>query len=150
MRRKSVEETIEWLNSPSHSHRDKTRVEVYLEKRIAHRDAIKRNDHSYKQALETSKLDPRNKSVEDQEAAYNRWVAENHKRLNGAVQAAHMDWVTTANKTEVEYHLSIIDLDVDKAVKKVLETQAGDSFFASFASDTYRTLQEAHTLGSRK
>lgn len=35
-----------------------------------------------------------------------------------------MDWVTTANKTDVEYHLAIIDLDLDKAIKKVLESQA--------------------------
>ena len=34
-----------------------------------------------------------------------------------------MDWVTTANKADVEYHLSIIDLDLDRAVKKVLESQ---------------------------
>jgi hypothetical protein len=123
LRRKSVEEAIEWLNSPSPLLPDKTKIELYLEKRTAHRNATKHKDHSYKEALEAAELDPRNESVEDQQAAYNRWVAENHRRLNGAVQAAHMDWVTTANKTDVEYHLSIIDLDLDKAVKNVLECQ---------------------------
>ena len=123
MRGRSVEETIKWLNSPSQVHPDKTKIELYLEKRTAHKNALKHKDHSYKQASETTKRDPRNESVEDQQAAYNRWVAENCKRLNGAVQAAHMDWVTTASKTDVEFHLSIVDLDLDKAVRKVLEGQ---------------------------
>jgi len=136
LKRKSVEETIEWLNSPSHTHPDKTRIELYLEKRTAHGKSIKHRDDSYKQALETTKRDPGNESAEDQQAAYKRWVAENHKRLNAAVQAAHMDWVTTANKADVEYHLSIIDLDLDKSVKKVLESQV-NSFFASLAHNTY-------------
>ena len=122
-KRKSVEEAIEWLNSPSRIHSDKTEIELYLEKRTAHGNAVKHKDHSYRQALEATKHDPRNESSEDRQAAYHRWVAENHKRLNGAVQAAHMDWVTTANKTDVECHLSIIDLDLDKAIKKVLESQ---------------------------
>ena len=145
MTRKSVEEAIEWLKSPSRAHSDKTKIELYLEKRTAHRDSTKHRDQSYKQALETSKRDLRNESAQDQQAAYNRWVAENHKRLNGAVQAAHMDWVTTANKTDVEYHLSIVDPDLDKAVKNVLESQV-IPFFASSADDTYRASQEAHTL----
>ena len=122
-KRKSVEEAIHWLNSPSHSHRDKTRIGLYLEKRAVHGNAVKYKDHSYEQALENTKRDPRNESAEDQQSAYHRWVAENHKRLNGTVQAAHMDWVTTANKTDVEYHLNIVDLDLDKAIKKVLESQ---------------------------
>jgi len=136
LKKKSVQEAIEWLNSPSRVRPDKTKVELYLEKRTVHGDSIKHKDDSYEQALETSKRDPRNESVQDQQAAYSRWVAENHKRLNGAIQAAHMDWITTANKTDVEYHLSIVDLDLDKAVKKVLESQV-NSFFASFASNTY-------------
>ena len=123
LRRKSVEDAIEWLNSPPHIHPDKTRIELYLEKRTAYGKSIKHKDDSYKQALETSKRDPRNESVEDRQAAYDRWVAGNHKRLNAAVQATHMDWVTTANKADVEYHLGIVDLDLDKAVKKVLESQ---------------------------
>jgi hypothetical protein len=135
-RRKSAEEAIEWLNSPSLSHPDKTRIELYLEKRTAHGKSIKHKVDSHKQALEAAKRDPGNESAGDQQAAYNRWVAENHKRLNAAVQAAHMDWITTANKTDVEYHLSIIDLDLDKSAKKVLESQV-DAFFASFANNTY-------------
>ena len=123
LRRKSVEDAIEWLNSPPHIHPDKTRIELYLEKRTAYGKSVKHKDDSYKQALETSKRDPRNESVEDRQAAYDRWVAGNHKRLNAAVQATHMDWVTTANKADVEYHLGIVDLDLDKAVKKVLESQ---------------------------
>ena len=123
LKRKSVEEAVEWLNSPSHTHSDKTKIELYLEKRTAHANSLKHKDHSYKQALETCRRDPRNGSVQDQQAAYNKWVAENYKRLNGTVQAAHMDWVTTANKADVEYHLSIVDLDLDRAVKKVLESQ---------------------------
>jgi hypothetical protein len=146
LRKKSVEEAIEWLNSPSQLHPEKTRIELYLEKRTAHKKASEHKDQSYKQALETSKLDPRNESVEDQQAAYNRWVAENYKRLNGAVQAAHMDWVTTANKTDVEYHLGIIDLDLDKAVKKVLESQVIPSSRPLQTTLVYRALQEAHTL----
>jgi len=136
LKRKSVQESIEWLNSPSRVHPDKTKVELYLEKRTVHENSIKHKDDSYKQALEMSKRDPRNKSVQDQQAAYNRWIAENHKRLNGAIQSAHTDWVTTANKTDVEYHLSIVDLDLDKAVSKVLESQV-NFFFASFAGNTY-------------
>lgn len=135
LRRKSVEEAIGWLNSPSRAHPDKTRIELYLEKRTAHGKSIKHKDDSYKQALETTKHDPRNESPGDQQAAYNRWVAGNNKRLSAAVQAAHMDWVTTANKTDVEYHLCIIDLDLDKAVKKVLESRV-NTFFASFANNT--------------
>ena len=123
LKRKSVGEAIEWLNSPSNAHPDKAKIELYLEKRTAHGNSFKHKDHSYKQALDTSKRDPRNGSVEEQRAAYDTWVAENYKRLNGAVQAAHMDWVTTANKADVEYHLSIVDLDLDRAVKKVLESQ---------------------------
>ena len=130
---KSVEEAIEWLDSPSLSHPDKTRIELYLEKRTAHGKSIKHKDDSYKQALETTKRDPKNESAEDQQAAYNRWVAENQKRFNAAVQVAYMDWVTTASKADVEYHLSIIDLDLDKSIKKVLESQV-NSFFASFAN----------------
>ena len=136
MRGKSVDDAIEWLNSPSHVHPEKTRIGLYLEKRTAHQKSIKHKADSFKQALETAKRDPRNESVEDQQAAYDRWVAENHKRLNATVQTAHMDWATTANKTDVEYHLSIIDLDLDKAVKKVLESQVSP-FFASFANYTY-------------
>lgn len=135
-KRKPVEEAIEWLNSPSHVHPDTTRIELYLEKRAAHRKSLKHKEDSYKQALEMTKRDPRNMSADDQQAAYNRWVAGNYKRLNGVVQAAHMDWVTTANKTDVEYHLGIIDLDLDKAVKKVLESQV-NSFFASFAKNIH-------------
>jgi len=120
---KSEAEAIEWLRSPSYTRPDKTRIELYLEKRTAHGKAIERKESSYDEALKMSKRDPRNESVQDQQAAYNRWVAENQKRLNAAVQAAHMDWVTTANKTDVEYHLGIVDLDLDKAIKKVLETQ---------------------------
>ncbi|KAF9652393.1 hypothetical protein BDM02DRAFT_3183779 [Thelephora ganbajun] len=123
LKRKTTEEAIEWLKSPSHTCPDKTRIEVYLEKRAAYENSIKHKEDTYKRALETSKRDPRNRSAEDQRASYDRWVAENHKRLNGAVQAAHMDWVTTASKVDVEYHLGIIDLDLDKAVKKVLESR---------------------------
>ena len=123
LRRKSVEDAVKWLNSPSQAHRDKARIELYLEKRTAHENATKQKDRSYEEALEMCKRDPRNESVEDQRTAYNKWVSENHKWLNGAIQTAHMDWVTTANKTDVEYHLSIIDLDLDKAIEKVLETQ---------------------------
>jgi len=123
LKRKSVEEAVEWLNSPSNVHPDKTKIELYLEKRTAHGNSVKHKDHSYRQALDTSKRDPRNGSVEEQRAAYDTWVAENHKRLSGAIQAAHMDWVTTANKADVEYHLSIVDLDLDRAVRKVLESQ---------------------------
>lgn len=123
IKRRSLEEAIEWLNSASQIYPDKTRIELYLEKRTAHGNSVKHKNNSYKEALETSKRDPRNESVGDQQAAYNRWVAGNCKRLNGAVQAAHMEWVTTANKMDVEYHLSIIDLDLDKAIKKVLESQ---------------------------
>lgn len=126
LRRKSVEEAVEWLNSPSRTHPDTTRIELYLEKRAAHGKSIKHKEDSFKQALETCRRDPRNESADHQHAAYNRWVAENHKRLNAAVQAAHMDWVTTASKTDVEYHLAIIDLDLDKAIKKVLESQASE------------------------
>ena len=139
LRRRSAEDAIEWLISPSHVHPEKTRIEVYLEKRTDHRDSIKHKENSYKEALEKSKRDPGNVSAGDQQAAYNRWVAENHKRLNGAVQAAHMDWLTTGNKTDAEYHLGIIDLDLDKAIKKVLESQV-NFFFASLVDDlTYRT-----------
>ena len=123
MRRKSVEEAVEWLSSPSNAHPDKSKIGLYLEKRTAHGNSLKHKDHSYKQALDTSKHDPRNGSVEEQRAAYDAWVSENYKRLNGVVQAAHMDWVTTANKADVEYHLGIVDLDLDRAVKKVLESQ---------------------------
>lgn len=95
-----------------------------------------------------SKRDPRNETASDQRASYDRWVAENHRRLNAAVQAAHMDWVTTANKTDVEYHLSLIDVDVNKAIKRVLGSQV-KSFFASCTGKPYSShvfSQEAHSL----
>jgi len=151
MNGKSVEEAIEWLKFPSRVHPEKTRIELYLEKRTAHGKSVKHKDDSFKRALETTKHDPRNESVEDQQAAYNRWVADNRKRLNAAVQAAHMDWVTTANKTDVEYHLGIVDLDLDKAVKKVLESKVC-SFFASFVGNTYSSDFEGYpgTLRTRR
>jgi hypothetical protein len=122
VKRKTVEEAIEWLNSGSRLHPGKTRINLYLEKRTAHEDSIKRKEDAYKEALKTSKRDPGNESVQDQEAVYYKWVAENHKGFNAAIQAAHMDWVTTANKTDVEYHLGIVDFDLNEAIKKVLET----------------------------
>lgn len=136
MNRETVEEAIEWLNSPSPSHRDKSRINLYLEKRTAHANSVKRKDDSYKEALEMTRHDPRNVSAEDQQAAYNRWVAENQKRFNVAIQTAHMDWITTANKTDVEYHLCIVGLDLNKAIKRVLESQVSP-FFASCAGNVY-------------
>lgn len=130
MKRKTVEEAIKWLNSPS-LHRDKTRINLYLEKRTAHEESIKHKEDLFKKALEMSKADPRNESPQDQEASYHHWVAENHKRLHAAIQTAYMDWVTTANKTDVEYYLGHVDPDLNKAIKKVLESQV-NSFFASF------------------
>ena len=145
-----VEEAIKWLNSRSPLRPDKTKIDLYLEKRTAHEESIKRKEKSFKDALEAGKRDPRNKSVEDEQASYHRWVAENHRRLNAAVQAAHMDWVTTANKTGVEYHLGFVDFDLNKAIKKVLESQV-KFFFASCLDNAYLShsaLQEAPALES--
>ena len=121
--RKTVGDAIEWLNSRTRLHPEVTRIDLYLEKQTAHEKAVKHKEGLQKEALETSKLDPRNKSVQDQQASYYKWVAENNRGLNAAVQTTHMDWVTTANKAEVEYHLALVDLDLNKAIKKVLESQ---------------------------
>ena len=152
VKRARVEEATKWLNSRSRLHPEKSRLNLYLEKRAAHEKSNKHKDDSYKEALEMSKRDPRNENADDQRASYDRWVAENHRRLNAAIQATHMDWVTTANKTDVEYHLGLIDLDLNKAITKVLETQVS-SFFASCADNVYLShvaLQEAHTLEGRE
>ncbi|KAF9788581.1 hypothetical protein BJ322DRAFT_648635 [Thelephora terrestris] len=132
--REKVEEAIKWLNSRSRLNPEKTRLNLYLEKQAAHQKSSKRKEDSYKEALEMSKRDPRNKTANDQRASYDRWIAENHRRLTAAIQAAHMDWVTTANKTDVEYHLGLIDLDLNKAITKVLETQAHASGSRKLAS----------------
>lgn len=137
--KKRVEEAIEWLNSRSRLHPDKTRINLYLEKRTAHEESIKHKEESYKEALETSKHDPTNESVKDQEASYYSWVAENHRRFNVAIHTAHMDWVTTANKTDVEYHLGLVDFDLNKAIKKVLESQV-NIFFASCSDNAYQPI----------
>lgn len=151
MNRRTVEEAIEWLSSPSRLHPDKTRINLYLEKQTAHEESVKRKADAYKEALEKSKRDPRNKSIQDQEASYHSWVAENYKRFNAAIQTAHMDWVTTAKKADVEYHLGLVDVDLNKAIKKVLETQVSP-FFASCAGNAYLfrfALQETQTSESR-
>lgn len=136
VKKERVEEATKWLNSCSRLYPDRTRIDLYLEKRTAYNDSIKHKEDSYKEALEASKRDPMNESAEDQEASYHSWVAENHKRFNATIQAAHMDWVTTASKTDVEYHLGLVDFDFNKAIKKVLESQAG-SFFASRPDNAY-------------
>ena len=148
MKRKTVEEAIEWLNSGSRLHPDKTRINLYLEKQTAHEESVKRKADAYKEALEMCKRDPMNESIQDQEAAYHNWVAKNYKRFNAAIQTAHMDWVTTANKTDVEYHLGLVDFDLNKAIKKVLETQVSP-FFASYADNAYLPLQKTQTSESR-
>lgn len=102
---------MEWLISVDPLTPGKKRVELYREKQREYTEAFEKKVKAFSEALDLARKDPRNKTVEEQREAYDKWVLENHKTYRNLCQAAYMDWVTVGKKEETEYWFSIVDND---------------------------------------
>lgn len=102
---------MDWLTAPPSSGTTQTRIDIYRDKQNSYTDAFERKVKAFDDALDRAMKDPANNTVALQRAAYDKWVAENHKTYNNNVQAAYMDWVTLGKKEEVEYYFAIVDND---------------------------------------
>jgi len=108
---KRYQAAMKWLTAPAGPNTDKTRIDLYRDKQTKYTDAFERKVKAYDDALDRAMKDPANTTVALQRAAYDKWVAENHKTYKNHVQAAYMDWVTLGKKEEVEYYFAIVDND---------------------------------------